>query len=248
MLIDSVLITGANRGLGLEFIKQFLQLAKPPKHIFAVCRAPDKAPELKKLADSNPSVHVLGFEVTEPKQYDKAVSEVRKVVGTKGLNLLINNAGIFDQSLNSLESQTKENIMMHYEINVAAPVLLTKAFLPLLKDSASAGGGQLSSAVVNISAILGCTQYEGFFKGGYPYKYSKAALNMATHMLANELEPSGILVMAIHPGWVQTDMGGPHGQLTPQQSISGCLKVITGLNDSHRGKMFNWEGELIPYS
>lgn len=245
--IGSVLITGANRGLGIEFIKQFLKLSTPPKNIFAVCRSPGDASELQELARANSTVHLVQCEITEPDQHAKAVDEVRKVVGSSGLNLLINNAGIFDWSLSDLASHTKENMMKHLDVNLVAPVLLTKAFAPLLKEAAQGQTDQISAAVVNISAVLGCVHSTSLFPGGYPYKYSKAALNMATHSLAEMLKPDGVLVMAIHPGWVRTDMGGPNGHLSVEESIEGCMKVISGLNESHRGKLFDWTGKLIEY-
>jgi len=249
MEINSVLITGANRGLGLEFVKQFLTLPKPPKYILAVCRVPSKAPELEKLAAENASVHIVAFEITDPKQYDKAVNEVHKIVGTTGLNVLINNAAIFDKTLKTLETLTKENLMEHFDINFVSPVLLIKAFLPLLKQGAekAKSKGQLGSSVINISAILGCNQLEHAAPGSYPYKYTKAALNLATVCLDKELHPSGIVVIAIHPGHVSTDMGGPTGALTPYESVSGCMKVITGVKEEQRGQLFTWKGELVPY-
>jgi len=246
--IGSVLITGANRGLGLEFIRQFLKLDTPPQHIFAVCRSPDSAPELQQLAKSNSSVHLVQCEITEPDQHAEAVSQVQNIVGSAGLNVLINNAGIFDWSLSNLQSHTKENMMKHLDINLVAPVLLTKAFAPLLREAGQQGqSDQISAAVVNISAILGCVHSTSLFPGGYPYKYSKAALNMATHCLAETMKPDGVLVMAIHPGWVRTDMGGPNGHLSVEESIGGCMRVICGLNESHRGKLFDWNGKIIEY-
>jgi len=187
-------------------------------------------------------------EITEPDQHAKAVAEVKAVVGSAGLNVLINNAGIFDWTLSDLQSHTKENMMKHLDINLVAPVLLTKAFAPLLQEAGQKGPTDpISSAVINISAILGCVHSTSLFPGGYPYKYSKAALNMATHCLAETLKPNGVLVMAIHPGWVRTDMGGPNGHLSVEESIGGCMKVISGLNESHRGKLFDWEGKVIEY-
>jgi len=173
---------------------------------------------------------------------------LKKIVGGSGLSLLVNNAGIFDWKLSTLEQHTKENMMQHLDINLVTPVLLAKAFLPLLKEAgAKAKSGDFAAAVVNISAILGVIREQKIFPGGFPYKYSKAALNMATDCLADELKTSGILVMAIHPGWVQTDMGSSHAPLTPEQSISGCIKVISSLGEKHRGKLFDWNGAEIPY-
>jgi len=245
----TVLITGANRGLGLEFVLQFLKLTPPARHIIAVCRAPDQATELKKIAASNPSVHLLGMEITEPAQHDKAVEAVKKIVGPSGLNILIHNAGIMDKSIVSLEQQTKENLMQHLDLNTVTPVLLTKAFLPLLKQAAgqSKPGDFTASSVIMISAILGSTQYASHFPGAYPYKYSKSALNMATYCLAEDLKKSNIFVMALHPGWVRTDLGGPAGELSVEESAGGCTRVIVSLEEKHRGKMFDWKGGELPY-
>jgi len=245
----TVLITGANRGMGLEFVKEFLKLSPLPKHIIGVCRSPDQATELKKLAASNPTVHILGLEITDPAQYDKAVAAVKKIVGACGLNILINNAGIMDKSLSSLEAHTKENMMQHLDINCVTPVLLTKAFLPLLQEGAATAKGNdvTASAVIMISALLGSTQYAHHFPGAYPYKYSKSALNMATFCLAEDLKPRKVFVMAIHPGWVRTDLGGPQGMLSVEESVSGCTRVILALEEKHRGKMYNWKNEELPY-
>jgi len=246
--ISSVLITGANRGLGLEFVKQFLKLNTPPKHIFAVCRSPDSSKELQELAKANKSLHLVQCEITDPDQHPKAVAEVKALVGSSGLDVLINNAGKFDWSLSDLQSHTKENMMIHLDINLVAPVLLTKAFAPLLKESGQQGAAsQISAAVINISAILGCIHSTSLFPGGYPYKYTKAALNMATHCLAEDLKPDGVLVMALHPGWVRTDMGGPNGHLSVEESVGGCMGVICGLEEGHRGKLFDWTGKIIEY-
>jgi len=248
--ISSVLITGANRGLGLEFIKQFLKLSTPPKHIFAVCRSPDSATELQELAKANSSVHLVQCEITEPDRHAEVVAKVKDMVESSGLDVLINNAGIFDRTnlQSDLQSHTKENMMKHLDINLIAPVLLTKAFAPLLEESGQQGQpGQISAAVINITAILGCVHSTSLFPGGYPYKYSKAALNMATHCLAETMKPNGVLVMGIHPGWVRTDMGGPNGHLSVQESVEGCMRVICGLSESHRGKLFDWTGKLIEY-
>jgi len=248
MVYNSILITGANRGLGLDFVRHCLKLSPPPKHIFAVCRAPDKADELKKLAAANPSVHLIGIEITDPTQHDKAVREVKKFVGSAGLNLLINNAGIFDWATNSLEKTTRESLMAHYELNLVAPVLLMKAFYPLLKEAAAQGKGDIKASVVlNITAGLGSIVYADRVPGPYPYKYSKAALNMATYSLAKDMQPSGVFVTSLHPGHVRTDMGGPTGQLSPEESVSGCLNVITHLEEKHRGKMYSWNNEEMSY-
>jgi len=248
--IESVLITGANRGLGLEFVRQFLLQSTPPKHIFAVCRSLDSAAELKELAETNSSVglHVIQCEITEPDEHAKLVLEVRKVVGSSGLGVLINNAGYFDKSISDLESHTRENMMKHLDVNLVTPVLITKAFAPLLQEAAQPGqDDKISVSVININGSLGTFHSNSHFNGGYPYKYSKTALNMATHCLAETLKPKGVLMMGIHPGHVRTDMGGDNGELSVEESIEGCMKIIYELNESHRGKLFDWTGKCIGY-
>jgi NAD(P)-dependent dehydrogenase (short-subunit alcohol dehydrogenase family) len=161
------------------------------------------------------------------------------------LNLLFNNAGVMNKSIESIVDFTKEDMMHHFEVNTVSPVLLTQAFLPLLKQAAAAspGGPVTKSAVVFVSSLLGC-----FFPNipkYFVYRYSKAALNMATHCLAMELKPEGVLVMAVHPGHVKTDMGGPNGAIEKEASASGLINVITGLEEKHRGKLYQWDGKEL---
>jgi len=242
-VFSTVCITGANRGLGLEFVRQMLSLSSPPKHIFALCRDPDKSEALTALAKEHSArVHVLKLDITDVTQYDDVVRQVREVVGSEGLNLLINNAGIFNKDMQGIESQTKEELMRHFEVNTVSPILVTQAFLPLLKEAAKGPqqeGIAVNSAIVFISSKLGC-----FFPNipkNNPYRYSKAALNMAVHCLAKELESQGVLVTAVHPGWVKTDMGGHDADHETQSSVSDCLKVILGMGERNRGKLYQYD-------
>ncbi|KAJ6666112.1 hypothetical protein lerEdw1_001016, partial [Lerista edwardsae] len=209
----SVLVTGANRGIGLELVKQFLGQPQPPKWVFATCRDPhgERAQDLKALASKYPNLVILQLEATDEASIKAAAEEAKARLAGTGLNLLINNAGVMPPS--TLETMTKENTLSVYKINVVGPMLVTKAFLPLLKTAAKKSGEkQLSSrkaAVINITSIGGSIGTPPSMNT-FPviaYRCSKTALNMLTRCQSLEYNADGILCVSIHPGWVKTDMG-----------------------------------------
>ena len=208
----NVFITGCNRGIGLELVKQFLKSPNPPKNLFATCRDPSKASELTDLAKDNPSLKVLALEVTNHAAYPDIVSQVEKVVGEEGLNLLINNAGVLPDPRGT--EVTPELMRQGFEVNTIAPLFITKAFLPLLR-AANAKNNAAPVGVSRAAAILMSTAVASIAEntGGQitAYRSSKTALNMVMTNLSLELRSEGILVMSMHPGWVKTDMGGPNG-------------------------------------
>ncbi|GBM32568.1 C-factor [Araneus ventricosus] len=248
MRIPSVLITGANRGIGLEFVKQFLNLPSPPNIIFATCRNPDKADDLQNLAKSNPNVKILPLDVKDESSFPKIRQQLEQEVGETGLNLLINNAGI--AIWKDLNNVTKEDMMENFQVNTVSPLLLTKELLPLLKTAAAkVGGDSLScarAAVVNITSKMGSID-DNTSGGFYPYRTSKTALNMVTKSLSVDLKPDGILAFVLHPGWVQTDMGGKNALITTTTSVSGMLNTIQQANEKHCGLMLNYDGKPIPW-
>lgn len=130
MSFTSVLVTGANRGIGLEFVKQLLRLSPAPKYIIATSRQ-SKNEELEQLANSSGSVHILNFETRDYAHYDQFVSAVGQIVGDDGIDLVINNAAILARD--DLQSVTVENMMANFEVNAVTPLMITKALLPLLK-------------------------------------------------------------------------------------------------------------------
>ncbi|NXW96197.1 DHB2 dehydrogenase, partial [Larus smithsonianus] len=154
--IRSVLVTGANRGIGLGLVRHFLELPEPPQWVFAGCRDPkgQRAQELQNLASKHPNLVIVPLEVADPDSIKAAAARVREQLGGSGLNLLINNAGIAKLSL--LDSETLENMTQVYTTNTVGPLLLGQAFLPLLKKAAqgSPGSGLSCSkaAIVNMSS------------------------------------------------------------------------------------------------
>lgn len=247
MSFGSVLITGANRGLGLEFVKQLISSSKPPSHVFAACRNPDKANDLQEIAKSHGNVNILKLDVKDCKSYPAVVQQVGNVVGDAGLNLLINNAGIMFRD--SLETVAKENMVETFEVNVVAPLLFTKEVLPLLRKAAKSGGNTLScsrAGVVNITSKMGSMD-DNTSGSAYSYRTSKTALNMVTKSLSVDLKPEGILAFALHPGWVLTDMGGPQALITTEVSVEGMLGTISKATAEQAGLMLNYDGKRIPW-
>ena len=246
MSLRSVLITGANRGIGLEFVKQLLVLPTPPKLVLATCRNPDKADELQLIAKSNSIVKVLTLDVKDVDNFPNFRQQVECEVGDNGLNLLINNAGIMFGD--SLDKVSKETMVENFEVNVVSPLLLVKELLPLLKKAASRVNTKnlscLRAGVVNITSKMGSID-DNASGGCYPYRTSKTALNMVTKSLSVDLKPMGILVFLLHPGWVITDMGGKNALITAETSVSGMLKSILNSNEEHCGAFLNYDGKKI---
>ncbi|XP_051512621.1 C-factor-like [Myxocyprinus asiaticus] len=253
---DSVLVTGSNRGIGLEFVRQLADSPSPPDQIFAGCRDPNgsSAQELQELAKKHQDViTVVQLETDSPASITEVSKLMEAKLNDKGLNLIINNAGVSIPG--SLAETGKKEMMEAYSTNVVGPLLITKEFHPLLCKAAAQFPHQTDmscrrSAVINVSSLLSSiTICPGNFSRAplYPYRISKAALNMLTCCLAEDFRKDGILVMALHPGWVQTEMGGSQAPLTTTESITGMLKVIAILTEKDSGRLLDWEGKSIPW-
>ncbi|XP_029008834.1 C-factor isoform X2 [Betta splendens] len=229
----SVLVTGASRGLGLQIVESLASGGFSPGKIVATARNPERAQKLQELASKHSNIHVIALDVVSQESIEKAAAEVTQLLPEHGLNCLINNAGI----------------------SVSAD--FNTAFLPLLRQAASRGGAGGSrsmsiqrAAVINISSVLGSLELNWkaeTFNKWYPYKASKCALNMVSRCMALDLEADGILCMAIHPGWVRTDMGGCEAPLSPEESISSTLSVIGGLTEKDHGSFLDYTGEVLPW-
>ncbi|XP_040185016.1 C-factor-like [Rana temporaria] len=244
--IQSVLITGSSRGLGLEFVQQFLTSPNPPQKIFAACRNPDgpQSQVLKNLSEKHQNVIVVKMDVTDPSSVNESVKEVEKHLNGKPLDLLLNNAGILSHT--NLESQTSEDMMNVYNINVVGPMLVTQAYHRLMKRAEGTG----KSAIVHISAVLGSLADLPSLFSHYQvisYRCSKAALNMLSRCHSLAYKQDGIISIAIHPGWVKTDMGGDQAPLTKEDSIGAVMKVIYSLSEEQSGTFVDWEGKSIPW-
>jgi len=248
LLFKSVFITGTNRGIGLELVKQLIALPHPPKHIFATCRHPEDAKELQELPAKYSGLHVHQFDLLNYASYPAVIEWVESILNGEGLNVLINNAGV--ASSDGLSDITRDRLMLDIENNAVAPMMLIKAFLPLLKkaaDSSSINGFSINkAAIINLSTIMSSIA-ENTGGGYYPYRASKTALNMMTKSLSVDIKPAGILALVVHPGWVRTDMGGPKGLIDAMESVQGMLKVFEGLSEKDGGRFLKFNGDELPW-
>merc|ERR1711973_400896 len=245
MFAKSVLITGANRGVGLEFVRQ---LADKTQHLFATCRKPSEAVELKKIAEQHTHIVVMEMDVTKEEHIAACACSITETVGEEGLNCIINNAGQIHRG--SLEETTAEDLRRVYAVNVIGPAMVVKACLPLLKKaSARCSDSEMSvsrASILNISSKVGSIT-DNTSGTRYAYRMSKAALNMLTKNLSIELKGDNILAVNFHPGWVQTEMGGPNALITTEQSVSGMLGVMASFTEKQNGGFYGWNGENIPW-
>eukprot|EP00092_Neocalanus_flemingeri_P021695 GFUD01023533.1.p1 GENE.GFUD01023533.1~~GFUD01023533.1.p1 ORF type:complete len:251 (+),score=87.42 GFUD01023533.1:65-817(+) len=245
----SVLITGSNRGIGLELVKQFLQTETPPQHIFATYRNATNSEELLALAQSTPTLHLLQMDVTDQAVHAKVVETITEVVGEEGLNLLINNAGVLPQN-RDLQAVTPEDMRNAFETNCIAPLFLSRALLPLIKKAADKNAeaplSVAKAAIVQMStAVASIAENSG--GGMYAYRCSKAALNMSMKSLSVDLSSSGILVMAMHPGWVLTEMGGPNAQISTETCCQTMVQTLAGLTEKDHGAFLRYNNTAIPW-
>ena len=226
------LITGANRGIGLALARALLARGD---RVVATCRHPGKATALNHLTGDYPGhLHVLPLEVDKARSRAELVRELPLVA--PHLDLLVNNAGVLHsgERFGAVPEDTLEDSL---RVNTIGPFLLVQALAASLADGA---------VVANISSVLGsiasCTRF-----GTPTYSISKAAQNMATVQLAHALRPRGIRVVALHPGWVKTDMGGEGAEVAPADSAAGLLRVIDGLGPDDTGVYRDWQGQTLPW-
>lgn len=226
-----VLITGANRGLGLELVRQYVAQGA---RVFAAARQPHSA-ELAQLAEKHgQQLSLVALEVTSEPELHAAAAAVQ--AQTTGLDLLINNAGIGSRNV-GLGSYTSANMLSVLHTNAVAPVLIGQAFLNLLLSGTA-------PKLVNISSQVGSFTWN--HSGMAPlYAASKAALNMYTRSFSREA--AGIITIAVHPGWVQTDMGGGSAPMTPPESVRHLRALIDRLTPADNGQFFNFDGKPHPY-
>jgi NAD(P)-dependent dehydrogenase (short-subunit alcohol dehydrogenase family) len=230
---SSVLITGANRGLGLEFTRQYLAAGW---YVIASCRRPHGAPELRDLARrfDNLSIHALDLcSFPEIDHLAKALTDTK-------LDLLINNAELYgDERANrfgSLDYELWQNVL---RVNTLAPVKMAEAFLPHLAHSRK-------RLIVGITSLMGSIA-DNSSGGAIAYRSSKAALNAALKSLAVDLKPRGIGVLILHPGWVRTDIGGPRAPTLPEESVRGMRDLIDRFTPELSGRFLDFRGRELPW-
>ncbi len=225
--MPTVLVTGANRGIGLEFVKSF---AADGWRVHACARNVEKAKEVRGL-EGDVVCHKL--DVTNGLK----VASLARSMTEEPIDILINNAGQRGPKTGFGETDFEEwaNVL---QTNTLAPLRMVERFAGLIEQSER-------KLVVNISSILGSIARSS--GGDYIYRSSKAALNMVTKTLACDLEGRGVTVVSLHPGWVRTDMGGDGADITPGDAVTGMRKLIDGLTPADSGKFFNYDGTPLEW-
>ena len=230
--MPTVLITGASRGLGLEFVRQY---AKAGWDVIATCRTPDRARDLAKLAkEADGSVEVAALDMLDP----PGTQRFAKARAERPIDLLIANAGLVgprDEVLTGDDDAWTEVM----RVNVMAPARLAM----LLADTVAASKlKQMAFISSQMGSIANNTD-----GGMYAYRSSKAALNAVVKSLAIDLKAQGITAVALHPGWVRTDMGGSSADIAPSTSITGMVKVLEALKRADSGKLIDYKGKVLPW-
>ena len=225
--MSNILIIGANRGLGLEFAKQY---SNKNHNIFATTRNNSASQELNEIKNSN----IFELDLNSDESLNKFVNEI----SPQKIDILIHNAGIFRDE--QLEQDLDINAWMNeMRINAVIPIILArklKANIQMAKDK----------KIVFISSQMGSIDdnYSGRF---YFYRSSKSALNSAAKSLSIDWKEDGISILIIHPGWVKTDMGGDNANLEISDSISQMIKVIDDMTLSNSGSFVNYAGKKIEW-
>lgn len=226
--MPTLLITGANRGIGLELTKRY---AADNWTIIAACRSPKEAVALTALKGA---ITIEALDVTDYAAVDRLAAKYSETA----IDLLLNNAGIYGNRDGALTVSDFDTYLQVLHVNSVAPMKLALAFLPHLKQAKAAKIATISSRLGSIELGSG---------GSYAYRASKAAINAGMHNLALDLKSSGISCITLHPGWVKTDMGGAGADIDVATSAAGLKKVIDGLTLKDTGKFYNYDGGELPW-
>jgi NAD(P)-dependent dehydrogenase (short-subunit alcohol dehydrogenase family) len=231
--VKTVLVTGANRGLGLEFARQY---AADGWNVLAGCRNPSKAQALQRVSqDMKGRLTLVEIDVTDARSVKRAAAEV----GEGAVDLLINCAGVMgksDQTIGTIDYDDWSRVL---DVNVMGPARVTEAFLERVVQSSS-------RTIVTITSGMGSLADNT--SGGYvPYRTSKAAVNMVMRSAAIDLARQRVICVVMNPGWVKTDMGGPGARLTPEQSVTAMRRLIGRLGPKDSGKFYNYDGREYPW-
>jgi NAD(P)-dependent dehydrogenase (short-subunit alcohol dehydrogenase family) len=230
-----VFVTGASRGMGLEFVRQCLQRGDI---VFAGCRQPERAHLLDALASER--LHRVQLDVTDQASIEAAAAAVRGQ--TDKLDLLINNAGILldDEKIpDNLAALDFERVGQVFATNAVGAVMVARALLDMLRRARHA-------QVINITSVYGSIELHTH-TDTYAYSASKAALNMFTRILAHDKLTRGMTVITLDPGWVRTDMGGQSADLSVEEAVGGMMRVIDSLTPKDTGTFRRWDGAVMPW-
>ena len=226
------LVTGTNRGIGLEFVRQLLASGET---VLATCRDIDKATELTELAQSNDKLELFELDVANTESLHNFP---RRLEG-RAVDVFINNAGIYGPRGAGFGKVDAEEWMEVLYVNSIAPLLLTQLLIENFRKGRNKKLAYITSKMGSIDDNQG--------GGHYIYRSSKTALNSVARSLSVDLADAGFSVAVLHPGWVLTDMGGPNALIDTKTSVNGMLAVIDQLNQDNSGRFFNYDGSEIAW-
>lgn len=227
--MKTVMVTGANRGIGLELVRQY---AADGERVFACCRKPQAADSLRDVAEASADrMTVYRLDVTSPED----TVALKQTLGAAPIDILINNAGISGGPGPDVDYDAWEQA---FRVNSIAPYRISTTF------HANLASGTLKKLATISSQLGSITNNSG---GRTAYRASKAAVNQVMKGLAHEYQRDGIAVIMLHPGWVRTDMGGPQAPVSPEESASGIKHVIENLRVENTGKFIDFQGRELPW-
>jgi NAD(P)-dependent dehydrogenase (short-subunit alcohol dehydrogenase family) len=231
--MSTILITGANRGIGFELTRQMTERGES---VIATCRAPAEAAELRSLADAHPTtLNIVQLTVTNP----ASIAAAKASVSQKAIDVLVNNAGIIGPKRQSTLDMDFDGWLETFDVNTLGPLRVLQAFLPNLERSAWPRVLTITSRMGSLTASPATDRIA--------YRASKAALNRTMLAVAGDLKSRNIAVAVAHPGWVQTDMGGQMAALTPAASAAGLIEVIDRMTLSNTPRFFDHDGSTISW-
>ena len=230
--MPTLLITGANRGIGLELTKQYLENGW---EVHACCRQPETAQDLSSLTDQHPQLTIHALEVTNDAQMDA----LKAALKGKPVDILLNNAGVHAKKAAQFGNTDTDAWEEAVAVNLIAPMKMMEHFVENVASSDK-------KIIASMSSKMGSIE-DNTSGGSYAYRATKAALNAVMVSAAHDLRHLDITALILHPGWVRTDMGGPHGELSVAESAQKLRKILDECDITDSGKFFDIDGSIIPW-
>lgn len=231
-MANTILITGSNRGIGLELVKQY---AGAGWHVYACCRQPDRAKALAAIAANSNQVSIHILDVKDTDQIRSLATELKEVA----IDILFNNAGVYGQDDAYFGNTDEAQWLECFRVNTIAPMKMMEAFV----DNVAASKYKL---IATMSSKMGSIA-DNSSGGSYAYRSSKAAVNAVMKSAAIDLQPKGIKVTVLHPGWVLTDMGGPNAEITVEECVKNLRRNLDAVTLENSGTFFEIDGSVIPW-
>ena len=232
MANPTILITGANRGIGLELSEQF---AEDGWQVLACCRNPAEATQLQALSERGLAIELHALDVTNYAQ----MATLADQLANRPIDILLSNAGIYGSKGNGFGEVDAEEWRQVLEVNTIAPLMLVQAFVEQVAASQQKLVAVISSKVGSIA--------DNSSGGSYIYRSSKTAVNQVVKSLSIDLAGRDIAVVSLHPGWVQTDMGGPNAEIGTDESVSGLKSILQSAGRAQSGQFIEFNGNSIPW-